>query len=97
MKHGGDLHLHVLRRGLSTDFTISNLGDSSHICTHKMSWATGLFGTSLLVKDADGKVVSKPTEEALKDKKFVALYFSAHVSVVVCSMKKHAIKTCCCG
>ncbi len=45
----------------------------------RMSWATALFGKELLVKDGE-KVVSKPTEEALKGKKFVALYFSAHVS-----------------
>jgi hypothetical protein len=45
-----------------------------------MSWSTSLFGATLLVKDGEGKVVSKPTAEALAGKKYVALYFSAHVS-----------------
>ena len=43
--------------------------------THtQMSWATELFGADLLTKDG-----AKPTAEVLADKKFVALYFSAHV------------------
>ncbi len=48
-----------------------------------MTWATTLFGAQLLTKDASGKVESKPTDEVLKDKKFVVLYFSAHVSFAI--------------
>ena len=41
-----------------------------------MSWATKMLGDTLLVKEGF-KTVSKPTDEALAGKKFVALYFSA--------------------
>lgn len=45
-----------------------------------MSWATALLGKDLLVKE-NGKSVTKTTEEVLKNKKYVALYFSAHVRI----------------
>jgi hypothetical protein len=43
-----------------------------------MSWASKMFGETLLVK-SDTKPVgeAKPTEEVLSGKKFVVLYFSA--------------------
>lgn len=44
-----------------------------------MTWATDMFGPELLVKE-DDKVVKKPTDEVVSTKKFLALYFSAHVS-----------------
>lgn len=43
-----------------------------------MTWATDLFGPSLVKKDGDN-VVTKPTDEVVAGKKFVVLYFSAHV------------------
>jgi hypothetical protein len=43
-----------------------------------MSWATELFGPTLLVKE-DSKSVSKSTADVVSGKKFIALYFSAHV------------------
>jgi len=51
-----------------------------------MAWASALLGKTLLVKDTDGKSVAKPTEEVLKSKKYVALYFSAHVrTLIICT------------
>ncbi len=44
-----------------------------------MTWATDLFGPALVVKE-DDKAVEKPTDDVLAGKKFVVLYFSAHVS-----------------
>ena len=41
-----------------------------------MTWATELFGDSLLVKK-DGAVVTAPTDEVVGNKKFVIVYFSA--------------------
>jgi len=48
----------------------------------KMSgWATEMFGPTLWVKESpDAPPTAKPTEEALAGKKFVGVYFSAHVS-----------------
>jgi hypothetical protein len=45
-----------------------------------MSWAVKLFGPELMVKDASGNAVKRNTDEALAGKRYVALYFSAHVS-----------------
>jgi len=46
-----------------------------------MTWAKKLFGPTLLVKASDGgKPTPMPTEEVLAGKKFVGVYFSAHVS-----------------
>jgi hypothetical protein len=46
-----------------------------------MSWAKEMFGPTLWVKEsADAAPTAKPTEEALAGKKFVGVYFSAHVS-----------------
>ena len=43
-----------------------------------MSWAEALFGPKLVVKEGD-KAVEKSTAEVVAGKKFIALYFSAHV------------------
>ena len=45
-----------------------------------MAWATELLGATLLTKEGP-----LPTAEVLASKKFVALYFSAHVS---CALKQ---------
>lgn len=42
------------------------------------SWAVDLFGPELLVKGASGPV-KKETSAVVTGKKFVGLYFSAHV------------------
>ena len=44
-----------------------------------MTWATELFGDSLLVKK-DGAIVTAPTDDVVGHKKFVIVYFSASVS-----------------
>lgn len=44
-----------------------------------MTWASALLGATLCTKGPDGSSVTKSTEEVLANKKFVALYFSAHV------------------
>lgn len=48
----------------------------------KMSgnWAQELLGEKLLRKGADGKVEEVSTKDGFPDRKFVGLYFSAHVS-----------------
>lgn len=43
-----------------------------------MTWAENTLGSTLLVKDG-ASAVEKPTSEVLAGKKYVALYFSAHV------------------
>jgi hypothetical protein len=71
----------------------------------KMTWATDLFGPTLLTKDGD-KVVSKPTDEVVGGKKFIVLYFSAHVSLGVQLLHaedfwnfkcKNCKPSCCCS
>ena len=44
-----------------------------------MAWSKDLLGNTLLVHE-NGNVVVKSTQDVVAGKKFIALYFSAHVS-----------------